>query len=93
VEKKELEVFLGKRPVPTFIEVRQCAYRCFQHGIPFAHFCLTLVEHCHPAKFKTRLLSELAALERQLIQSSRGREPLYYEKALWMAIHVNSLWK
>lgn len=92
-EKKELEAFLGRRPAPSFADVRQCAYRCFQQGLPFARFCGTLIQHSRTVKFKDRLLAELAALEHQLVQSTRGREPLYYEKALWMAIHANSLWK
>jgi hypothetical protein len=92
-EKKELEAFLGRRASPSFAEVRYCAYRCFQQGLPFARFCGLLLQYSRTVKFKGRLLSELAALEHQLVQSSRGREPLYYEKALWMAIHANSLWK
>lgn len=92
-DKKQLETFILQTPSPSYIDIRYYAYRCFQKGIPFAKYCFMLIQYCRYTKYKTKLLSELTHLEHQLMTSSHGREPIYYEKALWMTIFANSLWK
>lgn len=87
----DLKVFLSK--TRTFEEIRTYAFRVFQRGIPFAEFCFHLIENIKPAKYQSRLIQELANLEHQLVLSSRGREPIYYEKALWMTAYASTLWK
>lgn len=88
---KDLEEFLSK--TRGFEDVRQFAYRVFQKGIPFAEFCSHLIQLVKPAKYQSILVEKLASLEHSLALSSKGREPIYYEKALWMTIYANNLWK
>jgi hypothetical protein len=92
-DPKQIEQFINQSPLPSFQDIRFFAYRCFQKGIPFAYFCHQLIQHSRPMKHRTRLTQELADLEYKLIQSSKGREPIYYEKALFISIFSNSIWK
>ena len=91
LSNKELEEFLSK--TRSFEEVRQFAYRMFQKGLPLAEFCNQLIDCVKPVKYQSKLTSELASLEHALALSSKGREPIYYEKALWITIYASSLWK
>lgn len=88
---KELEDFLSK--THTFDEVRQYAYKIFQRGVSFQELCYHLIDMVKPAKYQRTLVFELAKLEHSLAISSKGREPIYYEKALWMATFSQHLWK
>jgi hypothetical protein len=91
LEDKDLEQFLSK--TRSFEEVRQFAYRTFQKGVPFAEFCSHLITYVKPSKHQSTLVRELSSLEHSLALSSKGREPIYYEKALWITLYANNIWK
>jgi hypothetical protein len=92
-DPKQIEQFLSQSPLPSFQDIRFYAYRCFQKGMPFSYFCLQLIQYSRTIKHRNRLVQELADLEYTLIQSSKGREPIYYEKALYISVFANSIWK
>jgi hypothetical protein len=82
--------FLSKPHAATALsDVRAFAYRCFHKGVPFPAFCRQLIAH----KPNPRLAQELSRLEYLLTQSSKGREPLYFEKALYITLFSNSIWR
>lgn len=85
--------FLSQSPPPSIQDIRFYAYRCFQKGMSFAYFCAALIQHAPTTKHQTRLVKELADLEHRVGQSSKGREPIYYERALYLTLFANSLWK
>lgn len=88
-ESQVLTEFLSQGLSASPQEVRAFAYRCFHKGYTFAYFCRLLLQQIPSA----RLAQEFSRLEYTLTQSSKGREPLYYEKALYITLFLNSIWK
>lgn len=78
-----IEAFLAKSH--TFDEIRMFAYRLFQKGISFADLAMSLIDAIKPIKYRSSLLKELAILDHMLSKTGKGREPIYFEKAIWMA--------
>ena len=83
--QSQLQVFLDK--TQSLENIRHLAYKTFQQGFSFVQFSFALLQHIKPAKYKPLYLSTICKLDRLLKQAGKGREPIYFERALFLACY------
>lgn len=70
----------------TILSIREFSNKVCSHGVPLPLFVQDLLMHVPESK-KRSFIQYAAELEHMLVQTNGGRQPLYYELLMYIAIY------